>query len=56
MKMKPPKKIKPTKGSKTPPVEDDDDIEPDEQEKMFYTILWGTNWDDDYPPKNKKKG
>lgn len=32
-------------------VEDDDDEELDEEEKLFYQMIWGKVWDEEYPPK-----
>lgn len=32
-------------------TEDDELIEPTEDEKIWYTIIFGRDWDEDYPPE-----
>jgi hypothetical protein len=33
------------------PIEDEELIELTEEEKNWYTIIFGRDWDEDYPPK-----
>lgn len=47
------KETKPATSNQT--EDDDDDEELTETEKLFYQMIWGKVWDEEYPPKNKKE-
>lgn len=48
------KDTKETKPAKNNQVEDDDE-ELTEEEKLFFQMIWGKVWDEEYPPENKKE-
>lgn len=43
------KETKPATNNQT----EDDDEQLTEQEKLFYQMIWGKVWDEEYPPKKK---
>lgn len=36
------------------PLDDEDEEELTEQEKLMYQMIWGKVWDEEYPPSPKK--
>lgn len=52
--------MKDIKSNKTPKPKDDEMVEGGEEltkeDKAMYMILFGKDWDEEYPSKGKKKG
>lgn len=57
--MKTPKETKPTKeakGAKTQSNEDDDDLTMTPEDKIWYQIIFGAKFEDDYPNYPREEG
>ena len=48
-------KMKDEDKEQKPDNQEDDNEELTDTEKLFYQMIWGKVWDEEYPPENKKE-